>query len=394
MILSLAVFALFLTVQAVAVVAFSNRVVMRMSGEVLKSVIMLGASTVWVFGAFVLIVFNWNATWVQGFLHLHPQVPGAWALTSLLAIECALTLVFLIHKMLLCNHTRQVRGLRSIHTSAINESKPAGFPGFDFSTEDLHLAELELELPNLPDSKDGFRLLHLTDFHVETDAGLAKRAIALARSIDPDAIAVTGDYVISHLTPALCEVFDELATLEPPCGLHVIRGNHDFWHADADVQRALNDRGISLLDNRTVSLDGDEGKLVIVGCEHPWKPVKNWHTLLGTERGVCRIVMTHTPDNFPTIARHEVDLVLAGHTHGGQWRLPLIGSVVVPSLHGTHFDHGLFEQSESVMWVGRGLGTVGFHLRINCPPEVTLITLRSPRAVVANAEEDLRVSAA
>jgi predicted MPP superfamily phosphohydrolase len=394
MLLKLAVLLLFAVAQTTAVASFINRVPMRMAGGPLKDTLIVGLGLIWVPGALLLILLGWGTPTIQGFLTLRPETVGASALVALLAAETLLLIGLGVFSVWGRLRPVRVPGLRSMTTEAVSVDSAPSLPGFALTTSDLRLIRIEIELPKLPPAFDGMRLLHLSDLHVEFAGALAQRTIDLAQDLRPDMIALTGDFIVSRVTPDLECFLEGIRRLNPPLGAWAIRGNHDIWHDSDAVIAAMERRGIPLLTNRGVTVEHDGARLHVVGVEHPWNPVESWDTLLPECNGECRLVLSHTPDTLEHVATRGADLVLAGHTHGGQWRLPLVGSMIVPSNRGAEFDQGLFQRNRSVMWVTRGIGTVGVPLRINCPPEITLLTLRSPgarRAGRAHAEERANV---
>jgi predicted MPP superfamily phosphohydrolase len=131
---------------------------------------------------------------------------------------------------------------------------------------------------------------------------------------------------------------------------------------------------MKVLNNSWTQVQVREQPLVAIGHEGPWfQPPPD---LSACPAGPFRLCLSHTPDNIPWARQHQVDLMLSGHVHGGQIRLPLIGCVVVPSRYGGRYDCGTFHERPTVLHVSRGLG--GEHpLRYNCRPEVTKLILRT-----------------
>jgi predicted MPP superfamily phosphohydrolase len=152
-----------------------------------------------------------------------------------------------------------------------------------------------------------------------------------------------------------------------------ILGNHDFWHDPDLVRKRLRRIGMRVVSNAWETLEVRGEQLVVMGHEGPWfRPAPD---LSACPAGAFRLCLSHTPDNIRWAQRQHVDLMLSGHVHGGQIRLPLLGSIFVPSLYGRRFDCGVFDESPTLLYVNRGLG--GQHpLRFNCRPEVARIVLR------------------
>jgi predicted MPP superfamily phosphohydrolase len=360
---------------------------MRLRGSVFKDILVFGLGLVWVPGVLALLAMAWSTPTVQGFVTLHPTTLGAWALIALLVAETALAVWIAAHSLRLGMRRHPTTALRAISSRPVAGSKGFGVPGLAVSTRALHLTEIDLTLPRLPASLDGLRLVHLSDLHIEFANGTVSRALDVTAELAPDLVAVTGDFIVKRANGDFENACTRLAALDAPLGVWVIRGNHDLWYDGEAVTAALAHHGLRLLANSAADVTARGERLRLIGVEHPWTRVGDWETLLHGDGAACRIALSHSPDNFERLARAGVDLVLAGHTHGGQWRFPLVGSVIVPSNHGRRFDHGLFEDSGAAMWVTRGVGCVGVPVRINCPPEIALITLRAPAEAVATAEE-------
>jgi predicted MPP superfamily phosphohydrolase len=162
-----------------------------------------------------------------------------------------------------------------------------------------------------------------------------------------------------------------------------IRGNHDFWEAADEVRDALACAGIGLLANRRTEIRRDDAVFDLVGIESPWTPsCEAWQDLINPSSPQrLTIVLTHTPDNAPVVARRGATLMLAGHTHGGQIRFPLIGSLIVPSRYGKRYDEGWFAVGPLALYVNRGIGSFSPDMRLACRPEIARLILR---AEVAN----------
>jgi predicted MPP superfamily phosphohydrolase len=194
---------------------------------------------------------------------------------------------------------------------------------------------------------------------------------------EPDLLALTGDVVDSDYHHRW--VVPLLGRLRWRDQAFAILGNHDFWHEPGLVRRRLRRLGMEVLDNRWAQIELRGEPLVVIGHEGPWfGPAPD---LSGCPPDAFLLCLSHTPDNIRWARRNRVDLMLSGHVHGGQVRIPGIGSVLVPSRYGRRFDCGTFELPPTVLHVSRGLS--GEHpLRYNCRPEVTKLVLRAPAVVL------------
>jgi predicted MPP superfamily phosphohydrolase len=255
----------------------------------------------------------------------------------------------------------------------------AGIPGNEILT--LHVHQKELTLPRLPAALDGLTIVHLSDLHF---TGRLTRPffdfiVDRALELNGDLIAVTGDIIdkahcLDWLQPTL-------GRLHCPHGSYFVLGNHDKrLRAVAEIRRRLTAAGLVDLGGRMRQLAIRGQDLFLAGNELPWfgpapeMPPSRRSDAVSAE---FRILLSHSPDQIRWARRHDFDLVLAGHTHGGQIRLPVIGPIVAPSRFGVKYASGLFVEEQTVMHVSRGLSAL-HALRFNCPPELTKLVLRTP----------------
>jgi predicted MPP superfamily phosphohydrolase len=238
----------------------------------------------------------------------------------------------------------------------------------------VEFTDKTLALPALPAAWDGLTILHLTDLHLCGTPDRTFYHVVMEHCLRggvPDLIAMTGDVVDSDwhhrwIVPVLGRLRCQVAAF-------AILGNHDYWRDVGLIRRRLRRIGMHVLANTWEVHDVRGVPMAVIGHEGPWfEPPPD---LTGCPDDVFRLCLSHTPDNIAWARRHKIDLVLAGHVHGGQIRLPLLGSVFVPSRYSRRFDCGTFYLPPTVMHVGRGLA--GQHpLRFFCRPEVTRLVLR------------------
>lgn len=237
---------------------------------------------------------------------------------------------------------------------------------------ELSIEHIELPVVGLPSELDGFKISHLSDIHFtgHIDPAMTRVAMDHANRFEPDLFALTGD-IIDHADCLawLPGVFGDAVATH---GCHFILGNHDKRHGNTDaVRAAMIDLGWNYLGGRADEVELANLPCELIGNEFPWYP----KPVIAERSDRLRILLSHSPDQIHWAGQHHVTLMLAGHTHGGQGRLPWIGPLIAPSRHGTRFASGDFYLPPTTMHVTRGLS--GTHLlRINCPPEVSLITLR------------------
>ncbi len=249
---------------------------------------------------------------------------------------------------------------------------------------ELAVERIELPVAGLPPQLDGYRIAHLSDLHLTGHLSPAMTSWAVDRTNEfaPHLIALTGD-IIDNLN-CVDWLDGALGHAHAPDGCYFILGNHDRRVADPELVRhamlelGWQDVGGRCLDvrltsaARTANSNGVASQ--ILGNERPWFAAPDLP--LDQPQAEFRLLLSHSPDQFRWARRHGVQLMLAGHTHGGQGRLPLIGPVLSPSWHGSRYSSGDFYKPPTTLHVSRGLS--GAHLlRLRCRPELSLLTLRS-----------------
>ncbi len=235
-------------------------------------------------------------------------------------------------------------------------------------------------LPNLPAAFDGKTVAVLTDFHHGPLVGIdfIRAAVAIAQSLNADAYALVGDFAHkgTHTAEQLPACLEAVSALRAPHGVFAVPGNHDMQD-DGRVYREMI-RGTHLTDvtNRSHRAVLGADALWFAGVDDFWwgKPSLN-AALDGIPAGEAVILLAHNPDYAETNSDPRVGLVLSGHTHGGQAYLPGCGTAWMPSKYGAKYRGGLARAPGTQVFVSRGLGEAGVPIRLNCPPEINLLTL-------------------
>jgi predicted MPP superfamily phosphohydrolase len=258
------------------------------------------------------------------------------------------------------------------------------FWGFLVEPGRLVIHEQTIQIDNWPKQLDGLRVAVLSDIHVDnwfiTDKKL-RTIVKRTNELQPDLIVILGDYmsgtgwVKRTVEP---EVFGPvLKDLRAPLGVYSVLGNHDWWYSGMKVRRGLEQNGIRVLENESAQVDARGTSFWLVGLADLWtRPQLIDAAVAKIPEEQPLIALTHNPDIFPNVPR-RVQLVLAGHTHGGQVRFPLIGPVIESSDYGDRWVQGhVFEDSHH-LFVTTGIGTSIVPVRFGLPPEIVLLTLKS-----------------
>jgi predicted MPP superfamily phosphohydrolase len=239
-----------------------------------------------------------------------------------------------------------------------------------------------LELPGWPVPCDGLKIALLTDLHVGSPFnGLPNlhRVVELTQAARPDLILLLGDYVIHGIPGGTFvppeEIAPVLGELGAPLGVYAVLGNHDWWLDAPRVTRALEAAGIPVLEDASSPVERGTCRFWLAGIGDFWEsPHDVGAALRDVPDGAPVIAFTHNPDVFPNIPA-RVTLTIAGHTHGGQVNLPLIGRLIVPSLYGQRFASGHIVEDGRQLFVATGVGTSIVPVRFRVPPEVSMLIL-------------------
>jgi predicted MPP superfamily phosphohydrolase len=244
--------------------------------------------------------------------------------------------------------------------------------------------EVRIALRRLPPSFSPLRVLHFSDVHLAGRRKQEERLLGLLSSLPADMIAFCGDVIFRYTTSGTfgLSFFERLSQrVRPRLGMHLVRGNHD----NAEVVRLLIDAGYDLLLNRhTVIREGDSS-MYLIGVDDPrWGPErqpKRWQchelhkAMAGVPADAFKIVLSHSPDILPDAASAGVDLVLAGHSHGGQIRLPWLGALMTRTRIQQRYAWGLQTWGETVCHTTCGAGSSFPPIRLSCPQEIVLLEL-------------------
>lgn len=244
----------------------------------------------------------------------------------------------------------------------------------------VQLSRVEVKLAHLPAEFDGLTIAHLSDLHlgIYTSADYLRRCVELANEQRPDIVALTGDYTYlerQYVEPCA----DILSELRPRVGSYAILGNHDYYQGAGYTARALRRVKINMLIDKRDRLEVRGAKLSLFGVDDLYYGDTDVVRLLrDVPEQEPRLVLAHNPDFIERFARRNqhVDLMMSGHTHGGQVRLPLVGAPHIDSDYGQRYARGLNRCREMQIYTTRGIGTVGLPVRVACPPEIVLFTLR------------------
>ena len=245
-------------------------------------------------------------------------------------------------------------------------------------SQDPVVDRVPIRLQGLHPTLEGFTILQMTDLHLYplTQPELIKKSVAIANSLNPDLVVLTGDYVWRYLD-AIEELAPILAALNARHGVYSTLGNHDYW-LDADViKTTMENAGLPVLVNQGLPISQGRGTFYLGGLDDGWSGNPDLEvTLDGAPADVPVVLLCHEPDLADQYSLDgRVSLQLSGHTHGGQIRLPGVGALILPYL-GRKYDFGLYKVNDMLLYTNRGIGVISEPVRYNCPPEITQFILQ------------------
>jgi predicted MPP superfamily phosphohydrolase len=321
-----------------------------------------------------------------------PTVPGGLSLalrSSILAYGIGATAV-LILKMLLQPLRRKAAKQfsptrRRLITAAGNIAMATPIAALAYGAFierlDFQVRELDVPVAGLPDDLEGLRILHLSDIHLSPFLSKSDfaRVIDAANGLHPHLAAVTGDFISQSGDP-LDACLRQVARLKADAGVFGCLGNHEHYARVEDYAAAAAGRlGVPILRKQSLTLRFGQATLNLAGVDYqPFYPRRDY--LRGAEKlivpGATNLLLSHSPDVFPVAAQQGFNLMLSGHTHGGQVSVEILDQAINPVRFLTPYVHGLYRHASATAYVTRGIGTIGIPARIGAPPEISLLRLR------------------
>ncbi|MBB6218942.1 hypothetical protein HNQ80_005120 [Anaerosolibacter carboniphilus] len=261
-----------------------------------------------------------------------------------------------------------------------------------FENSILSTSNYEIYFDGLPKCFDGYKIVHLSDLHNKLFGRNQERLVEAIKKAKPDMIAITGDLVDRrHYREDVSMILiKECIKIAP---VYFVTGNHEWWSGKYEgLELKLQAQGVMILDDRSRIIHRDNEWIYIIGIDDAAKNIPKYGgkkeqeilketletALKDTQRERFRILLSHRPEKMDLYESTEVDLVLSGHVHGGQWRIPGMGGLLAPGQgFFPEYDGGLYHKGKTTMVISRGLGNSIIPIRLFNRPEIVIITLKS-----------------
>jgi uncharacterized protein len=292
----------------------------------------------------------------------------------------AVSVILLLRDRVPAKFRSERRAFLTASTAALCAAPAACLAGGVILRKDFQITEIDIAFPNLPKDLQGLRLLQLSDIHIgdffsERDVA---RVVDASNHLRPDLAFITGDLITNKRDP-LDRCLLQLSRLRSSSGTWGCMGNHELY---AKVQNRTKTKaqalGMYFLRGEAAPLKFGNSRINLVGVDYQRQGEPYLEEVDDlVSRDSFNLLLCHNPDVFPVAARKGFDLTLAGHTHGGQINLEILGANLNMADFFTPYTKGLYTLPNSRIYVNSGLGTIGMPVRIGAPPEITLIRLCS-----------------
>ena len=253
--------------------------------------------------------------------------------------------------------------------------------GWKFNPNMITISDIPIELPKLPLEFDDYRIVQISDFHLGSwlDEQALFQIIDIVNQLEPDLIAVTGDFVNSNPERYAHVLIQTLSNLIAIDAIVAVLGNHDHYSEPDIIREVLKESNIIELSNRVYPIQRNSSYLYFAGVDDHLTNKDDLERVIDQiPAGSSAILLAHEPDYADISSKSGTfDLQLSGHSHGGQICLPYFGSLYLPR-YGRKYSSGIYRINGMVLYTNRGLGTSWLPFRYNCPPEIALFTLSAP----------------
>ncbi len=272
----------------------------------------------------------------------------------------------------------------------IQDAMTYSLPDKKFNERNIDLVELDIELNNLSWNFHNFRILNLTDIHLGQwiNPEYLSDLIDYVNTLNIDLITLTGDYFSYVIEDYESSLEESLKKLKAPYGKFGVLGNHDHWMSSEKIRTLFNNSDIVDLSNDVYTLEKGDGRLNICGVDSCTVCADDLDKVISKmPEDTPSILLAHEPDFAKESSQtNKFDLQISGHSHGGQFIIPPFETTPFRGPNSTKYPVGLYKVGQMIQYTSKGLGTNSFRIRINCKPEITIITLKTSKKQKINVE--------
>lgn len=250
---------------------------------------------------------------------------------------------------------------------------------YAYKPSKIEIEKVNVLIPDLPEAFEDFTIAQLSDLHRSevVKKSLIDKTVKMVNDLKPDCIVITGD--LANNLVYLSDIMVSLDTLKAPFGVYAVLGNWERFYGNEESQLIINKSKVKLLYDKAVLLKRGKQFICLAGVSDDGGIGSTLKDTFATVNDkYVKVLLAHNP--YISVHRHKaekhIDLILSGHTHGGQVVYPLIGPVAIPKAFGKKYPAGMYDLKDSKLYVNRGIGVVTVPYRVNCPPEITLVTLK------------------
>ena len=265
----------------------------------------------------------------------------------------------------------------------IQDAMTYSLPDKKFDEENIDLVEIDIELDDLGWNFNNFRILNLTDIHLGQwiNPEYLNDLIDYVNTLNIDLITLTGDY-FSYIIEGYEESLENsFKKLDAPYGKVGVLGNHDHWMNPEKIRTIFKNSGVTDLSNDVITLKKGDDRLNICGVDSCTVCANDLDKVIAKmHKNVPSILLAHEPDFALESSQTKLfDLQISGHSHGGQFIIPKFETTPFRGPNSTKYPVGLYKVGDMIQYTSKGLGTNSFRIRINCKPEITIITLKTTK---------------
>jgi len=265
----------------------------------------------------------------------------------------------------------------------IQDAMTYTLPDKKFNPKKIDLVEIDIELDNLGWEFHNYRILNLTDIHLGqwVNPEYLDELVDYVNTLNYDILTLTGDYVSYNMEDYHNSLKNSFKRLKAKDGKYGVLGNHDHWLGSEIIRNIFNESDIVDLSNDVVTLTKGEDKLNLAGVDSCTVCADNLDKVLSKlDNNYPSILLAHEPDFAKESSQTgKIDFQISGHSHGGQFIIPKVETTPFRGPNSTKYPVGLYKIQDMIQYTSKGLGTNSFRIRINCKPEITIITLKTKK---------------